>query len=244
MDILAQLQSDFAARLNSLAYFSTIEVIALSAFPSGGRTSPASVETLLGKIAQSLAGLNEKNGKVGACIVVPLPTLDGRFPNIPGPQVRLRLSVQILINPILNESETGTQKELSEIALNVIQAGHHFQVQNVAGLTSGEDAFSPGVDEEKGLLVGIVTFESLLQLDQPVSAVSPQFNVASGLVTLTTTTSGASIYYSTDETLPWSGNASSLLYSAPFATPAAGTVVRAAAYKSGINGSNVLWRVI
>lgn len=243
MDILAQLQADFAARLNSLAYFSTIEVISLSAFPTGGRTKPESVEALLDRIQQSLAGLNEKNGKVGACIVVPLPNLDGRYPNVPGPQVRLRLSVQILINPILNEGATGTQKALSEIALNVIQAGHHFQLQNVAGLTAGDDAFSPGVDEEKGLLVGVVTFESLLQLDQPSSVAIPVASVAS-TVTLTCSTAGAAIYYTVDGTLPWSGNAGALLYSAPFATPSAGTIVRAAAYKTGSNGSNVLWREI
>ncbi len=243
MDILARLQADFVARLNSLAYFADIQVIALSAFPQGGRTKPESVEALLDRINQSLAGLVEKDGKVGACVLVPLPTLDGRFPNVPGPQLRLRLSVQVLINPIINEGSTGTQKELSEIALNVIQAGHHFQLQNVAGLTAGEDAFSPGVDEEKGLLVGVVTLESLLQLDQPTSVAMPAATVAAS-VTLTCATSGASIYYTTDESLPWVDNATALLYSAPFVTPASGTVIRAAAYKSGSNGSNVLWRAI
>ena len=51
-------------------------------------------------------------------------------------------------------------------------------------------------------------------------------------LTLACATAGASIRYSTDGSYP---SPAKTLYTAPFALPAAGTVIRAAAYKTGLN---------
>jgi len=53
------------------------------------------------------------------------------------------------------------------------------------------------------------------------------------VMTLTCATAGASIRYTTDGSYPTPGNGT--LFSAPFAAPDAGTLVRAAAYKTGLN---------
>jgi hypothetical protein len=57
-------------------------------------------------------------------------------------------------------------------------------------------------------------------------------------VILTTATAGASIRYTTDGTYP--APAAGTAYTAPFAVPAVGTVVRAAAYKTGLNPGDCL----
>ena len=48
-------------------------------------------------------------------------------------------------------------------------------------------------------------------------------------------TCGAAIYYTTDGSYPAPANAEATLYTAPFELPAAGTVVRAAGYATGMN---------
>jgi len=70
------------------------------------------------------------------------------------------------------------------------------------------------------------------------------------LVTLSSGTSGASIYYTTDESFPrfassigGSGATGSTLYTAPFSV-SAGTIVRAAAYKTGTTASHVTQKTI
>lgn len=52
---------------------------------------------------------------------------------------------------------------------------------------------------------------------------------------LTCATSGAAIYYTTDGSYPAEANTHATLYTAPIALPAAGTMVRAAAYKTALN---------
>lgn len=241
LDPLAQLQADFTARLNSLAYFADIEVVSLSAFRDGNRLNPEAIADIEARCQNALAGLNPKNGKAGAIVRVPLPALTGRNPDVPGPRLDLRLGVEIAVNPLVNFATNGTGKQLSEIALQVIQAGHHYQLPGVASLTAGKDAFEAGVDAENGLLLGVVTLESQLNLDPPASVVQPTCTVGA-TVALACATAGAAIYYTTDGSLPWSGNVTASLYSAPFAVPSAGTDLRAAAYKSGLAGSNVLLR--
>lgn len=241
LDPLAQLQADFTARLNSLAYFADIEVVSLSAFRDGNRINPESIEDIEVRCQNALAGLNPKNGKAGAIVRVPLPALVGRNPDVPGPRCDLRLGVEIAVNPLVNFAANGTGKHLSAIALEVLQAGHQYQLPGVASLTADSNAFESGVDAENGLLIAVVTFKSQLNLDPPASVLQPTCTVGA-TVALACATAGATIYYTTDGSLPWSGNATATQYTAPFAVPSAGTDLRAAAYKSGLSGSNVMLR--
>jgi hypothetical protein len=55
-------------------------------------------------------------------------------------------------------------------------------------------------------------------------------------LTLTCATAGASIRYTTDGSYP---SPAKTLYAAPIAMPAAGTIVRAAAYKTALNPGDV-----
>lgn len=68
----------------------------------------------------------------------------------------------------------------------------------------------------------------------------PSFALSSGasLIALNCATSGAAIYYTTDGTYPTPENGT--LYSAPFTEPDDGTLVRAAAYKAGLNPGDCL----
>lgn len=63
---------------------------------------------------------------------------------------------------------------------------------------------------------------------------SPEITLfAASTLTLTCATSGASIYYTTDGSYPTPAHGT--LYTAPFSSPPVGTVIRAAAYKTGLN---------
>jgi hypothetical protein len=56
-------------------------------------------------------------------------------------------------------------------------------------------------------------------------------------IVLSCATAGAAIHYTTDGSYPTPSNGT--LYTEPFTLPAAGTVIRAAAYKTGLNPGNV-----
>jgi len=68
--------------------------------------------------------------------------------------------------------------------------------------------------------------------------ISPSSGAAPQTVTLTTATTGASIYYTTNGNFPRNGVTGATLYTAPFQVASAATL-RCAAYKTGLFGSLV-----
>jgi hypothetical protein len=75
---------------------------------------------------------------------------------------------------------------------------------------------------------------------RPISPATgtPVVQASDSILTLTTATTGAAIYYTLDGSYPTP--ATGTLYTAPFAAPETGTTVRAAAYKEGLNPGDCL----
>jgi hypothetical protein len=138
----------------------------------------------------------------------------------------------------------GTGKSAEEIALRVLQLGHHFHAGRGATLLAHPDALTPGTDEKDDRRVIIdCRFEVRGGVAAVAKVARPTISPAEGgaapqTVTLACATAGAAIWYTTDESLPTPGNASATQYSAPFSVAAAATL-RVAAYKSALLPSDV-----
>jgi hypothetical protein len=88
-----------------------------------------------------------------------------------------------------------------------------------------------------------VLVESELDLARLEKTEQPFVSVTGGQVSMECADGAAAIYYTTDGSMPWAGSGSypgtAALYSGPFTAPAAGTLIRAAAYNAAFLGSDV-----
>jgi hypothetical protein len=239
--LLERLQTDIGDRLNSLAYFADVTVYVLR--PRVDCTVPM----LQQRINAAIKGLVSKGGKAGVCVFVAMPTAETPRQNVPGPEFSVSVVCQVVEKPVVNMGTGGTGKSAEEIALEVAQALHHWRPSSSDGgargfstLYAAQQAIVPVKveDEAEDVLRINVTLEARLGLGRPSSVADVTISGTSAAVTLTCATAGAAIYYTTDESFPWLGNTAATLYSAPFAVTA-GDTVRAAGYKTSLNGSNV-----
>ena len=100
---------------------------------------------------------------------------------------------------------------------------------------AGRDLVVPG----PGLSTWIVEYGDRITMTVEITAerkdkvATPQISASGANITLTCATSGAAVYYTTDESFPGPGNDEALLYSTPF-TLASGThLLRVAGHKAG-----------
>jgi hypothetical protein len=218
MDPLIQSQEDFQRRLEADAYFADISVL----LQRRGVTEA--------DIEEKLNVLNEKGGKLGACAIVLKPRLVPVTPDAPGPEYFIEITVQVLTQPLMNDGDGGTGKQTEAIATRTRILGHNF-----AGFTFFEQQ---GEDVPKGKDSYSVTFRRRAQDNEQRCGkplIDPDSGAAATLVTLTSATAGATIYYTTDGSLPTEEDGT--LYAGPFAAPAGR--VRAIAYKDGLIASDV-----
>lgn len=99
----------------------------------------------------------------------------------------------------------------------------------------GDDEYSRTVSDKYGVGAKTVTILKQVVEGTQNKVRSPVITVSSGKITITSETTGASIYYTTDGSLPSATNGT--LYTAPF-TVASGTNVIARAFKTGMIASN------
>jgi hypothetical protein len=224
---LEQLQTDVAARLNSSAYFVDVTVVELRKL----QIQP--------EIDASLVHLTEKANKKGAGVIVSMPTIRVDAPNVAGPERLLILNLRVMESPIISQDTAsgGSGKTAEAIALNIQDTLHQWQIEGLGTLYCDKDAMTPNTD-----VPGVVAYDVAVHMTLPRTQSNfcgmPDISgSAATLVTLTNTTSGATIYYTTDGSFPGSGNSAATIYTAPFAV-SAGTVVRFAAYKTGLIGSD------
>lgn len=226
--VLEQLQLDVAGYLAADEYFSDVPVFALRPRENADLTE---IQT---RIDAALACSTLKNGRGGAAVTVLMPLVDVAAPNVAGPQLVARLTVRVQELPALNMSGDGTGKSAENIALVALSLLHQFS-NGFNTLLAAREALTPSLEFEPRITYD-VNFEMRVSRGQ-IERVSPvTISFAGGQVSLLSNTSGASIYYTLDGSFP---GPDKTLYSAPFAAPASGTLVRTAAYKTGLAGSNV-----
>lgn len=223
---LVKLQEDLTFKLLSEAALERINIVQLRKL------------VIESRLEIKLLTLTPRNGRIGCGAVVEMPALTVPSPNAPGPEGEFLISVLVLENPLYSMmATTGTLLQAEETALRVLEIGHRFFLRDVAEFNAAKNAVEP-VESEKGLVAYRVTF-GFRHAATPAARVEvPVVSDTGGLVTLTCATAEADIYYTTDDSFPGSGNPAAQRYLEPF-TVDNDTVLRVAAYRSDLTGSDV-----
>lgn len=184
-----------------------------------------------------------RGGKVGLCILVQRPIL---IPNAEDPSLRGQLvqAFTVMEHPTLNAGDLGTGLSSEEVALELLQL---FQDTPVGANSKQAWSAYPGGavvpdDSFDGLNAWETRVQSFLGVARDARCglvlIDPDDGSGTQLVTLSTATAGAAIYYTLDGSYPCSANPTAVAYTVPFA-PGAGKTLRAAAQKSGLQQSGI-----
>ncbi len=220
-------QEDFGARLAADPYFADIKVLV-----QRKGVTEQDIET-------ALSVLNEQGGKIGACVIVLMPSLVPPANNsAPTPLFDVRIGVQVIEQPLISQDPTsGVGKSAEQICTRVRQNGHQFST----GRQGANQLFSFDGTEPADVEAGKVSYVNFFKRkagDAHLVRVAPvALAKAAGTpdgfdITLSCPTDGAAILYSVDGSYPTTA------YTVPF-NVAAGVTVRAAATKTGLQQSNV-----
>lgn len=230
MDILQRGQLDIAAILESEDAFELVPVLV-------NRPRDAAAAVMIREtINKALMGLQKKGGKAGLAVMVMMP--DAEVPNANSASVRFEnlFTVRVLENPVINEGANGTGISAEQCAINVLKALHR---RSAGGNPFYPDkkAIREGAAPEGSIAYDVVLRQDATE-DKRSFVTTPGLSLAEPLLTITCPTSGAAIRYTLDGTFP---GKTATLYTAPVDVGAlpAGTLIRAAAYKDGLSGSDV-----
>lgn len=245
-DLFDRLEGDVYHRIASDPFFADITVLRerrSESVDSSGATVEE-INDIEQDILRALTTLNEKSGKVGACVVVSEPNLMRGEGNLGATNYKATLEVYVYVTPLFNNGDTGTHKSERQIALRIDRLLLGKRLGGTSEQLSRKDdaimALRTG-ELPEGARGKRCAYE--VQCAQRIEAGEDCAPVvgsyAAGDVTLTCATSGASIYYTTDGSYPGSANTAAQSYSAPFPA-SSGTIVRATAEKSGLFASDIL----
>ena len=223
---LVKLQEDWTFKLQSEPALENINIIQLRKL------------VIASQIDFKLLTLTARNGRSGCGAVIEMPTFNVPSQNAPGPMGSFELTVLVAEMPTINMAgATGTLQSAEEVAMRIMEIGHRFFIRDAAEFVASKNAMEPA-EFEPGHVAYRVRF-AFLHSPTPATRCSiPTISETNGLVSLACETSGADIYYTTDDTFPGPANPSATRYTAAFQVDS-GTVVRVAAYKDGLTGSDI-----
>lgn len=235
---LQRFQLDVAARLEASAFFVNVPVFIFR--PRVALTAAQIQDT----INAALGALTTQNGKAGLCATVLMPLLNTQKQELPGPYFHLRCAVRVQENVTVNMGANGTQIACEDAAVAVAQLLHLWTPGATAGIVrAAPETITPNLTFE-GKVTYDVLVESELELACAERTAQPFITASGTTVTIACADEAATIYYTTDGSAPWAGNAAypctAILYAGPF-TAAPGTLVRAAAFTAGSAGSDIDW---
>jgi len=226
-DLLLSLQQDLVDKLNSESWFYYISVVSLRA------------QVISQEIQRRLPHLAGKNGRKGCGVLVNMPRIDALQPNLAAPQGDILISIDVIEQPEINFNPGGTMLTAEETARAIRATLHQFAIEGKILLYQDKKAIQPlDALEYPGCLAYRVNLRGRMSELPQSKCVVPTISEAGGSVALTTTDTGASIYFTVDGSFPGASNPSALTYSGPF-TVASGATVRWAAYLAGYLGSDV-----
>lgn len=231
MSEILQHQKDIEAFLNSHAAFQYILTLRQGADEDAGDA------LLEDRVKKALAGQIPKNGKFGLVCVIGMPEATTTMENAAGPIENWKCVLQLIENQANNRAAaTGTGTRADDLCETVKRLLH---LQCLDGTHEIIVTGSQIDDELPATLTGwLVTLESRAHALEPmVKTAKPQISVNNPNLTITCATAGAEIRYTVDGSYPGS---SASLYSTPVDVGAlpSGTVIRAAAFKAGLRGSD------
>lgn len=228
---LDMLHDEIKARLEADEYFADITVLKYNQ------------KDIVAEIERGLAGMSLKAGKSGAFVYLAGWYADAGSKDAPGPIFdAVGFNATAIETPLFNTAATGTQKPGIEIALRICHVLHHYRPEGLAETIVVDRAAIRQVaapdDSSLAFQVPILLPPNFTAPDRvAVPVISPDSGVAPQTVALSCATAAASVYYTLDDSHPWSGNPNAVLYTAPF-TVAAACAVRALAFKSGLIASD------
>ena len=198
-------------------------------------------------------GLDGKHG-VGF-LVLPIERADDDNASLPGGPLKLTLRIQWAENVILNQSASGTRKPMR---IFTAQTEKILKLYTPVGLTQSLVPAKPVIseftdDSNQYLRLGQVEFTAVeadftpfRRVSRPLisvagvqaSACSPNsYQLTATALVSVTAAAGATIYYTTDGTHPYQGNASAQVYSGPVSIVEP-CLFRARAFIPGQTGSD------
>jgi len=228
MDLLLQLQQDIADKLNSESAFEYLTVIALRQ------------HVIRSERDRRIAHLTAKNGRKGCGLTVRMPAIHGLQPDVAPAQGDILVTIDVVEIPEINFNPGGTRITAEEAARAVRATLHQFAIEGKTILYQDEKAIVPVTGLEKefpGCLGYRVSLRGRMSEKPSPKCAMPGISAAGLTVTLSSDEEAA-IYYTVDGGYPGAGNASAQLYLLPFSVNP-GTVVRWAAYRAGVAGSDV-----
>lgn len=247
-DPVLQLQEDLFGRLSADPAFADVLVLSNEK------------GVILEDIEQKLKLFTGKNGKKGAAIVVDRPVRIVEQPDVPGPEFAVIVPVGIFEMPLLNRATGGTGLTIEDLCSAVLSLAHGWRTgREVGQIYVAQDAVTPAVGTDR-VIAAEVQLRSRMRLE-PISRVgTPVLAGSAAAVQIGCNTPDATIYYTTDGSFPWSGNPVAVRYGITILTEggtvivtedgnplnlaenftvAAGTRVRASAFATGKQGSDV-----
>lgn len=227
-----QLQKDVAAFLASHSEFTYVPIVRADADVDAGDALTEDIEQ------QLLTGDLPKNGKVGLCVVLGVPKLTNTAPNSHGPVEDFEMLIQVIEHKGNNMAASiGTQircDDLAESIRRLLNLHVHDGAHGLMVIDCVPDTQVP--DTHRSLLIRVQTKAHVLTPYEKTAR--PVLSLADPLLTITCATAGASIYYTINGDFP---GTSATAYSGPVDVGELpnGTLIRAAAFKSGLRGSDV-----
>jgi hypothetical protein len=234
-DSLEQAQDDVAQIIKAETYFTGVNVLTLR---KADITSEINRSLgFYGSSSAVVAGVD----KLGVCIII-MPVVgspDARARTTPGYPLTMNIVARILENPLINDDTTwGFGKRVGDIAIKLRETLSYTQseavfsplVEDAPFYVPVEDPFAPVAYECRWLCHSVRTTSKSRVLQ-------PKITLAGSDITITCATTGASIYYSTDGSVP--SSSSGTLYASSFAV-ATGLTVRARAYKTDSIASDIV----
>jgi hypothetical protein len=224
MNLIDSIQDDIKARLESDPFFQNVTVLKVTK------------GVLASDEAFYLSTLNEKNGKIGACVCVMTPSILGAAnPNLAAPVFALKARLTIIESPEINRDAVGTGVTAEQILSRVVQLLNGWMPEGDRGMTH---ISANSEDGDEGIVTYACDFSVTTSLAALPKVARPVVSAAANSISATCATAGADVYYTVDGSLPFPGNG--VKYVAPFNAPALGTTLRFAAYKTGFVGSDAV----
>lgn len=181
-------------------------------------------------------------GLVGAGILVEMPEMDNDSPGVSGAPATWMASI-VAFEERNTNFLTGTGIGISSSQLcQMVQDSLHLQnIYGIGTFQCVQAAIRQATDWEDrnpGIIAYRTTLRAKVGRVQTVRSepVTAQFNL--GLCTLTCSDNTATIYYTTDGSVPVAANPAAVKYSAPF-NVTSGTTVMFGSTKTGLNQSQI-----
>jgi hypothetical protein len=219
---IAQVQNFIYNRIKNAQYFNDITVL---------NTSNGVTEN---DVLTSLSTFLPSGGKSGLCIII-LPAIKQfKNPNIPTPTYDVNFIVRVMEDPKVNTDPTyGCNKDVQEVSMEVDKILHQTRILNNLLVA---DSSEPSIFEDGKIMIDSTFKVSSSKIPVDAKVAAPTITKGDlNLITITCTTSGASIYYSIDESYP------TILYTTPFTST---TDVIAIATKTDMRSSDIQQLII